>query len=151
MKKLLLLTLLAASCCRQPQEIADSIKLLESKEYTLQESIQQLKLIKSELSAKIDNLKSDHEVLTAMKAGKSISYILKIKGEQSRFSLDIGEHMKDAMNAFDFEIPVSKEFYEEQEIGENVSKSFRGGSFILNGSFGSFNLTVKEKRIVINE
>ena len=108
-------------------------------------------MLESELSTKVDSLKLDHELLTAIKDGKTINYILKIKGQQSRFGLSISDHIKDSANSFEFEIPVSKEFYDEQEIGENILKSFRGGSFVLNGSVGSMNLTVVDKRVVVND
>lgn len=39
-------------------------------------------------------------------------YILNLEVRQSHFTLDIGEHMKDAMNATEFEMEVSKPYYD---------------------------------------
>ena len=150
MKKLILIAFLVTSCHREPQEIKDSILKLESEEKIVRQNVDRLNLLNSELLNKLEKLKNDSEVLDAIKDGRKVNYIIKIKGQQSRFSLDIGEHIKDAANAFDFEIPVSKEFYDAHEVGDKISESFRGGSLILRGSIGSMNLTVIEKRIVVN-
>lgn len=51
------------------------------------------------------------------------------------------------MNAFTFDIPVDAAFYKSVSIGTDLVDDFRSGSFIMNGSFGSMNLTVIGKRI----
>lgn len=74
-------------------------------------------------------------------------FILKIEFSQSRVSLDIWQHVKDGMNAGQFEIPVDKEFYDSVEVGTRLVDDFRAGSFILRGSFSSWNFKVIDKRI----
>ena len=51
------------------------------------------------------------------------------------------------MNAIEFEIPVDKDFYNSINVGDEIVDNFRAGSFIINGSFGSWNMKVKGKEI----
>lgn len=51
------------------------------------------------------------------------------------------------MNAIDFEIPVDKDFYNSVSIGTDIVDEFRTGSFVLKGSFGSWEMSVKGKEI----
>ncbi len=74
-------------------------------------------------------------------------YILKLHLKQTHFSLSISKHIKDAMNAMDFEMPVDKEFYESVSIGTDIVNNFRVGSCILYGSFGDWKMTVKGKEM----
>jgi chromosome segregation ATPase len=62
-------------------------------------------------------------------------YVIKFELKQSRFSLDIGQHMKDSMNAAEFELPVDKEFYDSVHVGQELVDKFRTGSLLINGSF----------------
>jgi hypothetical protein len=81
------------------------------------------------------------------KDGKQPQYILKLKLKQSHFSLDISDHVKDAMNAIEFEMPVSKEFYASVNENTEIIDEFRFGSFVLNGSYGDWEMTVEGKEI----
>lgn len=81
--------------------------------------------------------------------GKSPRYILTLKLKQSHFTLDLFEHAKDAMNAIEFDIPVDAEFYHSVSVGTKVVDEFRAGSFIMNGSFGDWDMTVVNKQIKI--
>ena len=67
--------------------------------------------------------------------------------KQSHFSIDLMKHTKDDMNAIEFELPVSKEFYDKVKNGTNIVDDFRTGSFILNGSFGDWKMKVIKKEI----
>jgi hypothetical protein len=71
-------------------------------------------------------------------------YILKLRLKQSHLSLSIKKHIKDAMNAVDFEIPVDKEFYDSVEEGQEIIDNFRFGSMVLYGSFGDWEMKVKK-------
>lgn len=74
------------------------------------------------------------------------SEMVKIKLHQSRFSLDLFQHAKDAMNAVELELPIGCDLYNQLEVGDNILKEeFRTGSFIISGSIGKWNLTVIEK------
>ncbi len=74
-------------------------------------------------------------------------YILKIQFSQSRFSLDISDHIKDSMNSGEFELPVDREFYNSVNVEDKMVDNFRMGSFILRGSFSSWNFKIINKRI----
>ena len=90
------------------------------------------------------------EQLNALKAGgsaKAPKYILKLRLKQAHFSLSIKKHIKDAVNAIDFEMPVDKEFYDSVSEGTEIIDKFRFGSFVLGGSFGDWEMTVKGKEV----
>ncbi|MEA5138014.1 hypothetical protein [Arcicella rigui] len=105
-------------------------------------------------SSEIKALKAENAALTAqleaLKAGgvaKSPKYILKIRLKQSHFSLSIKKHIKDAVNAVEFELPVDKEFFDSVSEGTELVEKFRFGSFFLYGSFGDWKMTVKGKEV----
>lgn len=102
----------------------------------------------------VEQLRKENAALAAqvqaLKAGgsaKPLKYILKIRLKQAHFSLSIKKHIKDAVNAIDFEIPVDKEFYDSVSKGTEIIDDFRFGSLILSGSFGDWEMTVKDKEI----
>jgi len=92
-------------------------------------------------------LASQVQALKTSGSAKPLKYILKIRLKQAHFSLSIKKHIKDALNAIDFEIPVDKEFYDSVSIGTKIIDNFRFGSLILAGSFGDWEMTVKDKEI----
>lgn len=102
--------------------------------------IKQLKQENAALTAQIQTFKSTGDV-------KPLKYILKIRLKQAHFSLSIKKHIKDAVNAIDFEIPVDKEFYNSVSKGTEIIDDFRFGSLVLSGSFGDWEMTVKDKEI----
>ena len=90
------------------------------------------------------------EQLNVLKAGgssKPPKYILKLRLKQAHFSLSIKKHIKDAVNAIDFEMPVDKEFYDSVSNGTEIIDKFRFGSFVLGGSFGDWEMTVEGKEV----
>ena len=72
-------------------------------------------------------------------------YVIEFKLKQTHFTLDLGQHAKDAMNAITFEIPVDKEFFDSVKEGDEIVDRFRTGSFIISGSFGNWKMTVNKK------
>ena len=105
-------------------------------------------------NAEVKQLKKENvllvEQLNALKAGgsaKAPKYILKLRLKQAHFSLSIKKHIKDAVNAIDFEMPVDKEFYDSVSEGTEIIDKFRFGSFVLGGSFGDWEMTVKGKEV----
>ncbi len=105
-------------------------------------------------NAEIENLKKENAALVAqvnaLKAGtyaKSPKYFLKLHLKQSRLSLNIKKHIKDAVNSLDFELPVDKDFYDSVSEGTEIIDKFRFGSFILYGNWGDWEMTVKEKYV----
>lgn len=103
-------------------------------------------------NSEVDQLREENRALkeqlrTAQNGGDSHKYILKLRLKQSHLSLSIKKHIKDAMNAVDFEIPVDKEFYDSVEEGQEIIDNFRFGSMVLYGSFGDWELKVKKKYV----
>ena len=104
--------------------------------------------------AEVEQLKKENALLVAqinaLKAGSSAKapkYVLKLRLKQANFSLSIKKHIKNAVNAIDFEIPVDKEFYDSVSEGTEIIDKFRFGSFVLGGSFGDWEMTVKGKEV----
>lgn len=102
--------------------------------------VEQLKKENAALAAQVQALKTGS-------SAKGPKYILKIKLKQSHFSLSIKKHIKDAVNAIEFELPVDKEFFDSVSKGTELVDNFRFGSMILYGSFGDWEMTVKDKEI----
>ena len=108
------------------------------------EMIRQQTRTRDELKTQITALRIEHNIVST---GKEPVYILEFKLKQSHFGLDIGQAAKDAMNAIKFEMAVDKEFYNSVQIGTNIVDDFRAGSAIINGSFGSWKMTVINKHL----
>ena len=105
-------------------------------------------------NSEMEQLKKENAALAvqvrALKSGSStkpIKYILKIRLKQANFTLNIKKHIQNAVNSIDFEIPVDKEFYDSVSKGTEIIDDFRFGSLILSGSFGDWEMTVKDKEI----
>ena len=105
---------------------------------TLKAEIAELEEYKASLESEVEKMEDDLGLTT---------YVLTLSIKQNHFSLDIGDHMKDAMNELEFDIPVSKEFYESVDKGDVLDDSFRLGSFLMKGSFGSWKVKIKDKYI----
>ena len=99
----------------------------------------------AQLEAERDRL--DEETLNTKIDNGLAKYVITFNIKQSHFSLDLGEHLKDAMNDISIEIPVDKEYYDSVEVGDVIDDSFRMGSFIWKGSFGNWKVTVESKDI----
>jgi len=78
----------------------------------------------------------------------AVRYILTLELSQSRVSLDLSSHMKDAMNTTSFQLPVDEQFYNDVKVGTVLNKNFRSGSFLMSGSFGSWKVKVIKKQVV---
>ena len=104
----------------------------------LESEIAQLEAERDRLNEEILNTKIDNGLA---------KYVITFNIKQSHFTLDLGEHLKDAMNDISIEIPVDKEYYDSVEVGDVIDDSFRMGSFIWKGSFGNWKVTVESKGI----
>ena len=102
--------------------------------------MEQLKKENAALAAQVQALKSGS-------SAKPLKYILKIRLKQASFTLNVKKHIQNAVNSVDFEIPVDKEFYDSVSKGTEIIDDFRFGSLILSGSFGDWEMTVKDKEI----
>lgn len=98
-----------------------------------------------QLEAERDRL--NEEILDTKIDNNLAKYVIAFNIKQTHFTLDIGEHLKDAMNDISIEIPVDKEYYDSVEVGDTIDDSFRVGSFIWKGSFGNWKVTVESKDI----
>lgn len=75
-----------------------------------------------------------------------VRYMCELEISQSTLTLDIWQHFKDSANSFSISLPVDKQFYESITIGETLATNHK--SFLINGSFKSVNIIVKDKYIV---
>ena len=85
-------------------------------------------------------------VVSQPPSGDDRFLLLKLK--ESHFSLDIGKHIKNSMNAVEFIMPVSKAYYDEVSVGQNIleGKGFRGASLFFSGSISDYTLTIVDKQ-----
>jgi hypothetical protein len=151
MKKITLIFILFLgvlfSCKETPCDVTEDINKLKEHRSHLRNMNSSLSDSIDTKRETIDSLNDKLKILNIYDQGRTPQYILKIRLKQSHTSLDIGEHMKDAMNAIEFELPVDKNFYNEVEEGTEIVDEFRTGSFILDGSLGSWKMTVRGKEI----
>ncbi len=133
------------SSCESQQDVQNDIERLKNERTTIQQEVQNLSTSKSNKQKEIALLDEKLKELKIYNSGRTPHYILKIRLKQSRVSLDMGKHMKDAINAIEFELPVDKDFYNNVSVGTKITHEFRIGSFILNGSFSSWDMTVEGK------
>ena len=82
-----------------------------------------------------------------MSNGYEPSYILTLEIKQATYTLNIGEHIKNSINAISLQIPVSKKFYNSVSVGTRISNDFKYGSLVFNGDFSELRVTVKDKQI----
>jgi len=139
MKKLLVIALIVATSvmftgCGEEYKVEQ-----------LREEIQALEEQKENLNAEITELES-YDVALKEETGTA-KYVLTIEIKQVHYSLNTDNILKDSMNAITIQIPVDKEYYDSVEIGDKLSDKFRTGSYIISGSLGSWNISVKDKEI----
>lgn len=119
-------------------------KALAQQKENLQSTVSRLNNSKTSLLKQIHDLQIQK---SAYETGREIKYIVKFRIKQSTFTLDIGEHIKNGMNAIELELPVNKSFYDKVSIGTEISNSFKMGSLLFNGDFSNLHMTVTGKRI----
>ncbi len=150
----LILQFIMVSCEPNKCEVKESIDILKVQLNVLNEKkndastqVDALTHIANAKNSEISALEAKLRELKIWESGKTPKYILKIHLKQTHFSLSIKKHIKDAMNAIDFEMPVDRDFYNSVSVGTEIVDNFRTGSFILYGSFGDWNMSVKAKEI----
>ena len=111
----------------------------------LNQQIAELQTQKSSLEVEITDL--ENMVVQKKEENGTAKYILTLEIKQTHFTLKISEHLKDAMNAIEIQIPVDKEYYDSVEVGQNIADEFRMGSFVFRGTFGNFKVSVIKKEI----
>lgn len=143
---LLLLTFFLFSC-ESKESVENEITELKKTRNDLQNKCYALNSVVERNVTKINSLNEELKALHILKSGHTPNYILKLRLKQSHFSLSIGEHIKDDMNAIEFELPVSKEYYNSVKVGTTILDEFRMGSFILYNSLGDWEMSVINKQI----
>lgn len=108
----------------------------QTEQEILKEEIEALEEYKTILENEIESLKKDNGLNT---------YIVKFEATQKNFIISDANFFKDSLNKLEFEIPVSKEFYEFVEKEDILDDSFKMGSYSLNGSFDIWELKVIDK------
>ena len=102
-------------------------------------------------SEELERLRKENTDLKAqldlLNAAKKPKYILKLKLKQASFSLSVKKHIRNAVNAIEFELPVDKDFYDSVSEGTEIVDKFRFGSLVLYGTLGDWEMTVKGKEI----
>ena len=125
--------------------IAITLSGCSKTETVTNEDVTKLESEIAQLEAERDRL--NEEILDTKIDNNLAKYVIAFNIKQTHFTLDIGEHLKDAMNDISIEIPVDKEYYDSVEVGDTIDDSFRVGSFIWKGSFGNWKVTVESKDI----
>ena len=141
------LMLLVFVSCETKQTISDDINKLKKERIVLLNDVTEMKKTLKFEQSEVNKLTAIVKELKIYADGKIPKYILKLHLKQSHISLDITKHMKDAMNAIDFELPVDKDFYDSVQINTKIVDEFRSGSMLLSNSFGDWEMTVKGKEI----
>lgn len=125
-------------CASEEEVLNDNIDQLKSEKALLQNEVSALKTERDTLKNEVTDIKVENG---------TAKYIITFSLKQSHFTLDIGEHLKDSMNEITIQIPVDKEYYDSVNVGDKIADDFRVGSLIMSGSFGNWNITVKDKEI----
>ena len=152
MKKLLffLVLILSLISCgenyhrTQISELKQEHKTLSTQVSTLRNSCDNLRQSQHYLSSQVRELETEKRALSN---GYEPNYILTLEIKQATYTLDIGEHIKNNINAISIQIPVSKKFYNSVKVGTRISDEFKYGSLVFNGDFSELRVTVIGKQI----
>jgi hypothetical protein len=135
------------SSCENEAEVQSNIDILKKQRSEIERQIGFLQIHESHKIESIQKLNEELKLKGMLTEGKTPKYILTFELKQSHFTIDIGEHIKDEMNAIEFEMAVDKDLYNSVSEGTKIVDEFRAGSLIMNGSFGDWEMKVKNKRI----
>lgn len=95
--------------------------------------------------------KEERELLASTNPTGEEKYLVTFELKQSHFTLDLDEHVKDAMNKLELQIPVDRDYYYSIEVGDKIVDDFRWGSLVVRSSLGKWKITVKDKEVVYPE
>lgn len=148
MKQLIIIfSLLFLLSCETNDDIRKETRYLENKRNNLRSEVVLMENHIHLLNNQKGILSEELYEKDLINKGETPKYIIKFRLKQSHLSLSISKHIKDEMNAIEFDLPVDKEFYNKVNLGDEVVDEFRVGSFIMNGSFGDWEMTVIDKKI----
>lgn len=143
--KLLFIIICCFSLCNcKPKDVA-----LEEKINRLENTIENKQIQINQLNATLDELNS--KIIKIAEEKELVYYIVIFEVKQTHISLDLTEHLKDSVNAYRFQVPVDKDFYDNVRVGQELTQNFRFGSLLLKGTFGSNKIMIVDKNIIIKE
>ena len=128
----------------QISELKQEHKTLSTQVSTLRSTCDNLRHSQHYLSTQVRELETEKRALSN---GYEPSYVLTLEIKQATYTLDIGEHIKNSINAISMQIPVSKKFYNSVSVGTRISDEFKYGSLVFNGDFSELRVTVINKQI----
>ena len=143
----ILLLAFALGSCESTSDVKSDIDQLRNERALLQNELEQLESEWEQVKDSISIQLSKLNVAEKKAEGREPTYIVRFKLSQFHLTLDIGQHVKDEMNSAQFEMPVDEAFYYAVKEDMRIVDDFRIGSFILNGSFGEWDLRVIDKEI----
>ena len=149
MIRLFLTVFLACSCAPMTEDairLRAEVAQLEADRARAQHDRDALRAEQARLAAEVTSLQQQVAGLAVEATGGEIRYILKVRLSQSHLSLDPMVHAKDAMNAVDFELVTDRASFQAAQEGQALMESFRGGSALINGSWGDWKIIVTGKR-----
>ena len=125
-------------CSTQEEKMNADIERLNAEIIELEHTVEHLNSTKKELETQITDIKIENG---------TAKYVLTLNIKQVHYSFDPAEHLKDSMNDVSIQIPVDKEYYDSVRVGDVIDNSFRVGSAVFKGSYGSWEITVEDKEI----
>ena len=79
--------------------------------------------------------------------GKAPACLLTLEVRQLHWTLDPVEHVKDHINALQFDIPADPDFCRDVKVGTLLDDKFRWGSWLFRQNYGQWYVRVIGKRI----
>lgn len=144
MRKLIVVLLLVTGCQKYSKEDYEKLKadceIYENNSRYYQQEVQARQNELSQISAQRTMMENEIKF-----AKGKVVYFLKVEISKSSFTLSISQHIADAANAVEWEIPVDKDFYDAVHVGQTLNESFNAGSFWMKGKFSSNNIKVIDK------
>jgi hypothetical protein len=122
-------------------------------EQNVRSDINRLRATRKELQFEVFNLEQERNTLRSIVDefgvfhGNVGIFVLEIK--QSTFTINIGEHIKNKMNAIEISIPVDYDFYTQYNEGDIITSEGKMGSFLIDGDFSNLNIKVKKKYSIL--
>lgn len=124
--------------CSNNYDLEQQRDTLNSEIQTLQKETENLKQERDQLQKIISDTREENGIK---------KYIVTFEIKQTHVALDIGTHLKDSMNKLVFDVLVDQTYYNSVNVGDCIKDDFRAGSFLMKGSIGNWDVTVKDKRI----
>jgi hypothetical protein len=128
-------------------ELHENIGSLEKQKEVLTQEVARTNFSLKAKHQELDQLQQTIGITQQIVNGKQPVYILRLSIRQVSYTLDIKKQLRDAINEFEFTIPVNEHYYRQVQEGQNLSDEFRWGSLIFRSSFGKWRIRVKEKLI----